>query len=78
MSRKDGGIDLADRLLPPQVAERPCNSADWETASVCRDCMVELRGFEPMAIAAQAPVWGDGAAASVVEGPAESVLPDPA
>ena len=78
MSRKDGGIDLADRLLPPQVAERPCDSADWEITSICPDYLVELRGFELVISAARVAAVVDGAAASVVEGPAESVLPDPA
>jgi hypothetical protein len=27
-----------------------CNSADSENSSVCLDFLVELRGFEPMAI----------------------------
>ena len=28
MSRRDGGIDLADRLLPAQLTEISCYSAD--------------------------------------------------
>ena len=48
MRRGDGGIDLADRLLPPQVAERPCDFADWEITSICADYPGELRGFEPL------------------------------
>jgi hypothetical protein len=28
MSRRDGGMDMADRLLPPQVAEMSCLSRD--------------------------------------------------
>ena len=32
--------------------------------SICADFLVELRGFEPLTSAEQAPVHGDGAAAS--------------
>ena len=39
-------MDLADRLLPPQVAEMSCYSADLEITWVCADYLVELRGFE--------------------------------
>jgi hypothetical protein len=51
MSRRDGGKDLADRRLPPQASEMSCYSADQEITSICADFLVELRGFEPMAIA---------------------------
>jgi hypothetical protein len=54
MSRRDGGMDLADRLLPPQVAEISPYSADQEIMSICADSLVELRGFELMAIAVSA------------------------
>ena len=47
MSRRDGGIDLADRRLPPQAAEMSRYSKDWEITSICGDCLVERRGFEP-------------------------------
>jgi hypothetical protein len=40
MSRRDGGIDLADRRLPPQAAEMSCYSKDWEITSICGDCLV--------------------------------------
>jgi hypothetical protein len=56
MSRRDRGIDLADRLLRPQAAGMSCYSADLEITSICADFLVELRGFEPMAIAVQSPV----------------------
>ena len=42
---------MADRLLPPQVAEMSCYSVAEEITSVCADFLVERRGFEPMAIA---------------------------
>jgi len=48
MSRRDGGMDMADRLLPTQAAEMSCYSADWEITSICADFLVELRGFEPL------------------------------
>ena len=47
MSRRDGGIDVADRLLPPQAAGMSCYSADEEITSICADFLVELRGFKP-------------------------------
>jgi hypothetical protein len=51
MSRRDGGTGLADRLPTPQAAEISCYSTDREITSICADSLVELRGFEPMAIA---------------------------
>jgi hypothetical protein len=52
MSRRDRGIDVADRLLPPQVAEMSCYSADQEITSICADFLVERRGFKLMVIVA--------------------------
>ena len=46
MSRRDGGIDVAGRLLPPQVAEMSCYSQDEEITSICADFVVGQRGFE--------------------------------
>jgi hypothetical protein len=48
MSRKDGGMDLADRLMPSQVAEISSYSANQEITSICADFLVELRGIEPL------------------------------
>ena len=45
-------MDLADRLLPPQVADMSCDSGDQGITSICADFLVELRGFEMMAIVA--------------------------
>ena len=36
---------MADRLLPPQVAEMSCYSVAEEITSVCADYLVELRGL---------------------------------
>jgi hypothetical protein len=51
MSRGDGRKDSADQLLPPQAAGISCYSVAEEITPVCADYLVELRGFEPMAIA---------------------------
>jgi site-specific DNA recombinase len=48
VNRTDGGVDLADRLLPPQAAGMSCCSAGLEITSICADFLVELRGFEPL------------------------------
>ena len=40
-------LGVGPELLPPQVAEMSCYSADGEITSVCADFLVELRGFEP-------------------------------
>jgi hypothetical protein len=45
-------MDLADRPPPPQVAEISSYSANQEITRICADFLVELRGIEPMAIAA--------------------------
>jgi hypothetical protein len=47
-SRGHGGIDLADRPLPPQPAGMSRYSADEEITSICADLLVELRGIEPL------------------------------
>jgi hypothetical protein len=47
-SRRHGGIDLADRPLPPQPAGMSRYSADEEITSICADLLVELRGIEPL------------------------------
>jgi hypothetical protein len=52
MSRRDAGVQLADRLPTPQAAEISCYSAAQEITSICADFLVERRGFELMAIAA--------------------------
>jgi hypothetical protein len=46
MSHGDGGIDLADRLRPLQVAEMSRYSVAEEITSICADFLVERRGFE--------------------------------
>jgi hypothetical protein len=51
MSREDGRNDSADRPMPPQAAGMSCYSVAQEITSICADFLVELRGFEPMAIA---------------------------
>jgi hypothetical protein len=51
MSRGDGRKDSVDRLPPPQAAGMSCYSVAEEITSICADFVVELRGFEPMAIA---------------------------
>ena len=50
MSRGDGGIDLADRLLPPQVAEMSCYSEAEEIMPGRADYLVHRRGFEPLTL----------------------------
>jgi hypothetical protein len=37
--------------MPPQAAGMSCYSVAEEITSICADYLVELRGFEPMAIA---------------------------
>jgi hypothetical protein len=39
-----------------------CYSADEEITPICANLLVELRGFEPLTSAEQAPARGDGAA----------------
>jgi hypothetical protein len=51
MSPADGRIDLADHRLPPQAAGMSCYSVADEIPPGHADYLVELRGFEPMAIA---------------------------
>ena len=46
VSREDGRIDSADRLLSPQV-EISRYSADWEITSIFADFLAERDGFEP-------------------------------
>jgi hypothetical protein len=58
MSRRDRGIDLADRLLRPQAAGMSCYSADLEITSICADFVVELRGLEPLTSAVRVPRAG--------------------
>jgi hypothetical protein len=49
MSRTDGGIDLADRLMPPQAAGMSRYPVAEEIMPGRADFVVERRGFEPMA-----------------------------
>jgi hypothetical protein len=48
MRRKDGGMDMADRRLPPQALEMSRYSVDQEITSIGADFLVELRGIEPL------------------------------
>jgi hypothetical protein len=45
--------------MPPFITSR--DFGDLETTAVNQDFLVELRGFEPLTSAEQAPVRGDGA-----------------
>jgi hypothetical protein len=56
MSRRDGGIDLSDRLPSPQVAGMSCYSADEEITPICADFLVELRGSGPLTSGVERPL----------------------
>jgi site-specific DNA recombinase len=54
MSRGDGRKDSTDRLTPPQAAGMSCYSVAEEIIPGRADFLVELRGFEPVALALRA------------------------
>jgi hypothetical protein len=49
--------------MPPQAAGMSCYLVAKEITPVCEVFLVELRGFEPLTSAEQAPARGDAAAA---------------
>jgi hypothetical protein len=46
-----GGSQTAETLLGAQATEISRQFRPWQIRPVCADFLVELRGFEPMAIA---------------------------
>ena len=68
-TRRERGMETAEKTQQTEGCRCKARySVVEEITSICADCLVELRGFEPLTSAVRGTRGPDGAAASVVEG----------